>query len=60
MVSDEELYQQGNAYRKQGDWQHALECYAEAIVLNPESPAAKAREMLLNILEYRCKALYNP
>lgn len=60
MASDEEFYRRGNDFRRQGDWQHALECYAEAVALNPQSPAGKAREMLLNILNYRCKAIYNP
>ncbi|WP_337637512.1 tetratricopeptide repeat protein, partial [Hallella sp.] len=23
-------YQKGNAYRQQGDWKHALDCYMEA------------------------------
>ena len=55
-MTDEEYYRQGNEYRQQGNWQKAIECYAEAIALNPNSPAAKAREMLLNILSYRCKA----
>ena len=59
-MTDEEYYRQGNEYRQQGNWQKAIECYAEAVAINPDSPAGKAREMLLNILEYRCKALYNP
>jgi len=59
-MTDEEYYRQGNEYRQQGNWQKAIECYAEAIALSPNSPAAKAREMLLNILSYRCKALYDP
>lgn len=60
MTRDEELYQQGNAFRKIQDWKRALECYAEAIELNPQSPARHARDMLLSILNYRCKALLNP
>ena len=59
-MTDEEYYRQGNEYRQQGNWQKAIECYAEAVAINPDSPAGKAREMLLNILDYRCKALYNP
>ena len=53
-------YLMGNAYRRLGDWQHALESYAEAIALNPLSPARKAKEMADNILSYRCKELLNP
>lgn len=53
-------YRRGNAYRQQGDWKHALECYHQAMELNPASPAAKAKEMLDNILGYYCKDLLNP
>jgi len=56
----EQLYRQGNEFRKQSDWQHALECYNRAIELDPASPAAKAKEMLYNILNYYCKAIFNP
>ncbi len=56
----DEYYRQGNAHRKQSDWQHALECYNQAIELNPNSPAVKAKEMLYNILNYYCKDMYNP
>lgn len=56
----EKLYRQGNLYRQQNDWQHALECYNQAIELNPDSPAAKAKEMLNSILNYYCKDLFNP
>ncbi|MBQ7572067.1 MAG: tetratricopeptide repeat protein [Bacteroidaceae bacterium] len=56
----EALYQQGNQYRKQSDWQHALECYHRAIELDPSSPAVKAKEMVDNILAYYCKAMFNP
>lgn len=56
----EKLYRQGNLFRQQNDWQHALECYNQAIELNPDSPAAKAKEMLNSILNYYCKDLFNP
>ena len=54
------LYRQGNQFRQQNDWQHAMECYNQAIELNPHTPAAKAKEMLENILNYYCKDLFNP
>ena len=38
----EAYYLLGNAYRKKGDWQGALNNYQEAITLDPESPAADA------------------
>ena len=36
---DEAFYLRGNAYRKQGNWQQALNNYQYAIDLNPDSPA---------------------
>lgn len=56
----DEYYRKGNAYRKQSDWQHALENYNHAFELDPSSPAVKAKEMLDNILNYYCKAMFNP
>ena len=48
-MTAEEYYQQGNAWRKQGDFKHALDCYMEAIALDPEGPAGAAQEKLDNI-----------
>ena len=36
---DEAYYLRGNAYRKQSNWQQALNNYRYAIDLNPDSPA---------------------
>ena len=58
-MTAEEYYQQGNAWRKQGDFKHALDCYMEAIALDPESPAVAAKEMLDNIMSFYCKDYYN-
>ena len=44
---DEAYYLRGNAYRKQGNWQQALNNYQYAIDLNPESPAQHAYPELL-------------
>ncbi|MDR0976230.1 MAG: tetratricopeptide repeat protein [Prevotellaceae bacterium] len=57
---DEAFYLLGNAYRKQGDWQQALNNYSRAIDLNPDSPAREARRMVMDILNYYNKELYNP
>jgi tetratricopeptide (TPR) repeat protein len=54
------LYEQGNAYRKNGQWDEAINCYLEAMEINPESPAATAYEMLMNILNFYHKDAYNP
>ena len=59
-MTAEEYYQKGNEYRRQGDWQHALDCYLEAIALDPDSPAVQAKEMLDSILNYYHKDSYNP
>ncbi len=34
-MTAEEYYQEGNAWRKQGDFKRALDCYMEAIALDP-------------------------
>lgn len=58
--ADELYYLKGNAYRKQQNWQLAINCYSEAVSINPESPAREARTMLLDILNFYHKDLYNP
>ncbi len=58
--ADELFYLLGNAYRKQQNWQQAINCYSEAISVNPESPAREARTMILDILNFYHKDLYNP
>ena len=57
--TDEPFYLLGNAYRKQGNWQMALNNYLEAIEKNPESPAVNAKNMLMDILEFYNKDMYN-
>lgn len=58
-AKDEAYYLLGNAYRKQGNWQQALNNYRYAIDLNPESPAAQAHSMVLDILSFYNKDMYN-
>ena len=57
--TDEPFYLLGNAYRKQGNWQMALNNYLEAIEKNPQSPAVNAKKMLMDILEFYNKDMYN-
>ena len=57
--SDEAYFLLGNAYRKTGDWQQALNHYMEAISRNPDSPAVTAKKMLMDILEFYNKDMYN-
>jgi len=59
-LSSEEYYNQGNAFRKQGNWQEAINCYIKAIELDPESPAVEAKRMLDDILDFYNKDMYNP
>ena len=56
---DEAYYLLGNAYRKMSNWQEALNNYQKAIDLNPESPAKDAKEMVLDILGFFNKDMYN-
>lgn len=55
-----EWYERGNEYRKKGDWKHAIDCYLEAIEIDPESPALHAKAMLEDILNFYNKDAYNP
>lgn len=57
--SDEVFYQLGNAYRKLGNWQDALNNYQEAININPDSPAKEARQMIMDILNFYNKDMFN-
>lgn len=57
--ADDIHYLLGNAFRKQGNWQGALNHYQEAITINPESPAAEAKTMALDILNFYNKDMYN-
>ena len=56
---DEPYYLLGNAWRKQGNWQFALNNYMEAIDRNPESPAVEAKRMVMDILEFYNKDMFN-
>ena len=56
---DEPYYILGNAWRKQGNWQFALNNYLEAIDRNPESPAVEAKRMVMDILEFYNKDMFN-
>lgn len=55
-----EWYEKGNEYRKQSNRQEAINCYLEAIALDPDSPAVEAKQMLEDILNFYNKDAYNP
>lgn len=56
----EEYYLKGNEYRKRSLWHEAINCYIEAIKLDPDSPAVEAKQMLDDIMAFYCKDMYNP
>ena len=57
--SDKAYYLLGNAYRKKGDWQGAINNYLEAMAINPDSPARNAYKMANEILDFYNKDMYN-
>lgn len=59
-MDDTLYYLLGNAWRKKGNWQQAINNYLEALKLNPDSPAAGALEIANDILAFYNKDLYNP
>ena len=59
-MTAEEWYQKGNEARKQSQWYEAINCYIQAIELDPESPAVEAKRMLEDIMAYYHKDMYNP
>lgn len=56
---DELYYLKGNTCRKKADWQGALQNYLEAMQRNEHSPAREAHRMLMEILEFYNKDMYN-
>ena len=57
--NDKLYYLLGNAYRKSGNWQMAINNYLEALDINPASPAGESKDMLVDILEFYHKDMYN-
>lgn len=59
--NDDALYfVRGNAFWKLGNRKHALDDYAVAADLNPDSPAAIAYKHALEIMDFFNKDMYNP
>ena len=58
-MDDGLFYLLGNAWRKKGNWQMAMNNYLEALRLNPDSPAKQALEIANEILDFHNKDLYN-
>lgn len=59
LIRAEAYYILGNAYRKSSDWENALNSYDEALKLNPHSPAKGAKDILMDILNFFNKDMYN-
>ena len=59
VMDDELFYLLGNAWRKKGNWQMAMNNYLEAIHLNPDSPAQQALDIANEILAFYNKDMYN-
>lgn len=57
--SDEAWFLRGNAYRKIGETRLAINSYLEAIALNPQSPAQEAYNMMIKILDFYNKDMFN-
>ena len=58
-MDDELFYLLGNAWRKKGNWQMAMNNYLEAVHLNPKSPAQQALDIANEILDFYNKDMYN-
>ena len=56
----EDYYLKGNEARKRGQWHEAINCYIQAIDLDPDSPAVEAKRMLDDIMSFYHKDAYNP
>ena len=59
-MTAQEFYELGNEARKRGQWHEAINCYIQAIALDPDSPAVEAKRMLDDIMAFYCKDMYNP
>lgn len=59
-MTADDYYRQGCAYRQQGNFQEAINSFAEAVRLDPDSPAATARLMLDDIMAFYNRDAYNP
>ncbi len=59
-MTAEEYYRQGNDFRRRGDFKEAMEAYMKAVSIDPESPAATAKQMLEDQYSFFSKDYYNP
>ena len=59
-MTAEEWYDKGNGYRRAGEFDEAINCYLEAIAIDPDSPAVVAKQMLDEQFAFYHKDYYNP
>jgi tetratricopeptide (TPR) repeat protein len=59
-MTAQDYYEQGNAVRKLRKWHEAINCYIQAIALDPDSPAVEAKRLLDDIMAFYHKDAYNP
>ncbi len=59
-MTAEEFYNKGNEHRRRGEFDEAINCYLEAIRLDPDSPAVIAKQMLDEQFAFFYKDYYNP
>lgn len=53
-------YLKGKIFLKNSDWRQATNCFLHSEQLDADSPAAEARKMLADIMDFYHKDLYNP
>lgn len=53
------LYWKGLAYMKYSDWKRALDCFMQSQEFDAESPAVEAKQMLMDIMNFYNKDMFN-
>ncbi len=59
-MTEQEYIEQGDSAWKRQDWKQCLDCYTEAIRLNPNSSGKIKREMVMHIISFYHKDMLNP
>lgn len=58
-ASDEAYYLRGNAYQKKGEIRLAINNYLSAMELNADSPAHQAYNLLIKVMNFYNKDMFN-
>ena len=53
------LYLKGKLYMKQSQWGKAISCFLQSEKIEPNEPARQCREMLIDIMQFYNKDMYN-